>query len=261
MLTNAYVRQQTLTYNSSHNRISQAFNRASTTYTAHSKVQLQTCNTLIALLKPYLFHQQKIADFACGTGLSTKMLIDTYGHNQYYAIDFAEQSVLVAKNQLATLDVNFIIGNYNISHFANETLDLAFSNLGFNWSVNLVETFKMMFKQLKKGGMLAFSIPIDGNFKQLKKEFRNHCYKSEEILILLQDTGFLLNKFCIFTYDQLYKDALSALKSLKNTGTNVNLCNPVTSFIPITKLDKMFEDCKQISLTYKIGLFVATRHD
>jgi len=75
----------------------------------------------------------------------------------------------VAKNQLAALDVNFIIGNYNTSHFANETLDLAFSNLGFNWSVNLEETFKMMFKQLKRGGILAFSIPIDDNFKQLKK--------------------------------------------------------------------------------------------
>jgi len=261
MLTNAYIRQQTLSDNSSHNRISQAFNKASTTYTAHSQLQLQTCNTLITLLKPYLFHQQKIADFACGTGISTKKLIDTYGHNQYYAIDFAQQAVLVAKNQLAALDVNFIIGNYNTRHFANETLDLAFSNLGFNWSVNLEETFKMMFKQLKMGGVLAFSVPIDDNFKQLKKEFRNQCYKSEEILILLQNTGFLLNKFCIFTYDQLYKDALSALKSLKNTGTNVNLCNPVTSLIPVTKLDHMFEDDKQISLTYKIGLFVATRRD
>ncbi len=41
----------------------------------------------------------------------------------------------------------------------------------------------------------------------------------------------------------------------------MSICNPVTSFIPITKLDHMFEDGKQISLTYKIGLFVATRHD
>ena len=261
MLTNTCSNDQILLDHSSHYRILQAFNKAAATYTEHSQIQLQTCNSLIELLEPNLFHSQNIADFACGTGISTKNLIDAYGYNQYYAIDFAAQALLVAKNKLAEFNVNFIIGNYNTRQFPNKTLDLAFSNLGFNWSTNLAETFKMMFKQLKRGGILAFSVPIDGNFKQLKKEFRNHCYKSEEILILLQDTGFLLNKFCIFTYDQLYKDALSALKSLKNTGTNVNLCNPVTRFIPITKLDKMFEDCKQISLTYKIGLFVATRHD
>ncbi len=259
MLTNAYLNGKILSDNSSQYRIFQAFNKAATTYTAHSQVQLQACNALIELLAPNLFHEQKIADFACGTGTSTKKLIEAYGYNQYYAIDFAEQVLLVAKNELAEFNVNFIIGNYNTRHFPNEMLDLAFSNLGFHWSANLEETFKMMLKQLKQGGILAFSVPIDGNFKQLKKEFRNQFYRSEKILILLQGTGFLLNKFSVLTCDQLYENAFSALKSLKNTGTNVNLGNPITGLISPHKLNQMFKDSEQISLTYKIGLFVATK--
>jgi malonyl-CoA O-methyltransferase len=259
MLTNTCSNDQILLDNSSHYRIVQAFNKAAATYTEHSQIQLQTCNSLIELLEPNLFHFQNIADFACGTGISTKNLIDAYGYNQYYAIDFAAQALLVAKNKLAEFNVNFIIGNYNTRQFSNKTLDLAFSNLGFNWSTNLAETFKMMFKQLKRGGILAFSVPIDGNFKQLKKEFRNRFYRSEEILVLLQDSGFLLNKFHILTYDQLYENAFIALKSLKNTGTNVNLDNPITGLISFRKLNQMFENPEQISLTYKIGLFVATK--
>jgi len=259
MLTNTCSNDQILLDNSSHYRILQAFNKAAATYTEHSQIQLQTCNSLIELLAPNLFRSQNIADFACGTGISTKNLIEAYGYNQYYAIDFAAQALLVAKNKLAEFNVNFIIGNYNTNHFSNETLDLAFSNLGFNWSTSLEKTFKMMFKQLKRGGILAFSVPIDGNFKQLKKEFRNRCYRSEEILVLLQGSGFLLNKFHILTYDQLYENAFIALKSLKNTGTNVNLHNSITGLISIHKLNQMFEDSEQISLTYKIGLFVATK--
>jgi len=259
MLISTYVNRQMLTDNSGHNRIMQAFNKAATTYAEHSQVQLQTCNALIELLKPHSFHQKKIADFACGTGISTRKLIDTYGYNQYYAIDFAEQALLGAKSALNEFNVNFIIGNYNNRQFPNKTLDLAFSNLGFNWSTNLAETFKMMLKQLKKGGILAFSVPIDGNFRQLKKEFRNQCYKSEEILMLLQESGFILNKFHILTYDQLYENSFIALKSLKNTGTNVNLANPIIGLISIHKLNQMFENPEQISLTYKIGLFVATK--
>ena len=251
MLTNTCSKDQILLDNSSHYRILQAFNKAAATYTEHSQIQLQTCNSLIELLAPNLFHSQNIADFACGTGISTKNLIDAYGYNQYYAMDFAAQALLVAKDKLAEFNVNFIIGNYNTRQFPNKTLDLAFSNLGFNWSANLEETFKMMFKQLKRGGILAFSVPIDGNFKQLKKEFRNRFYRSEEILVLLQDSGFLLNKFHILTYDQLYENAFIALKSLKNTGTNVNLDNPITGLISFRKLNQMFENPEQISLLIK----------
>ena len=78
-------------------------------------------------------------------------------------------------------------------------------------------------------------------------------------MVLLQGSGFLLNKFHILTYDQLYENAFIALKSLKNTGTNVNLDNPITGLISSRKLNQMFENPEQISLTYKIGLFVATK--
>lgn len=260
MLKNTCTNSKTLTDNAFHKIILQSFNKAAATYTEHSQVQLQTCSALIELLGPNLFHDQNIVDFACGTGTSTKKLIDTYGRqNRYYAIDFAEQAVSVANSQLAAFSVNFIIGNYNTRYFLPGTLDLAFSNLGFNWSENLKETFKIMQKQLKQGGILAFSVPIDGNFKQLKKEFRNHFYRSEEILTLLQDSGFSLNKFHTLTYDMLYKNAFSALKSLKYTGTNANLYNPVKGLLSVRKLNQMFEDSEQILLTYKMGLFVATK--
>ena len=76
MLTNVHVSQQKLTDHSSHSRISQAFNKASTTYTAHSQVQLKTCNALIALLKPYLFHQQNL-NFYTFVGVAIYFLITT----------------------------------------------------------------------------------------------------------------------------------------------------------------------------------------
>src|SRR5689334_2480358 len=94
-----------------------AFNKASGTYTEYSTLQIAVCRALIKLLNPRLLHKKNIVDFACGTGTSTKMLIDSDKSGKYYAIDFADKALTIAQNSLSGLNVTFLLGDYNDQHF------------------------------------------------------------------------------------------------------------------------------------------------
>ena len=111
-----------------------------------------------------------IADFACGTGISTKAVVDSFPYQNLYAIVFCEKLLMQTKSKLKESNVKFILADFETNVFFWNPLDLIFCNMGFQWALDLKKTFLRLFSQLKVFGVLAFSVPLLGTFCELRND-------------------------------------------------------------------------------------------
>src|SRR3990167_9320524 len=146
--------------------IMKSFNRAAVTYDEHCIIQSKVCERLMHYLKILTVNTDIIADFACGTGVSTQCLIRNFSYQKLYGIDLADKLLHRARNKILwdsgyDSREKFILCDFDDFIFMPNALDLAFSNMGFQWSVNLGRTLSTIRLQLKDDAILAFSMPID----------------------------------------------------------------------------------------------------
>ncbi|MCF6808117.1 methyltransferase domain-containing protein [Thiotrichales bacterium 19S9-12] len=242
------------------NRVKQSFNRAAKSYHTANWIQKNTLDVLIKNLLKLNIKPDYAADFACGCGISTSVLLKNLFPKKLYAIDIADQSLAIAQSKLDAPLIHWIERSYNDCIFPKCFLDLAFSNMGFQWSQDLNQTFHMMYQQLNYQGILAFSIPLVGTLEQLKSS-ENYGFQSKETVISL----LLSNHFEMLSYDELnqsktYDNALSALKSIKSVGANITKENKNNGLNTINHIKNFFKQSGDYTLNYRIGLFIAKKY-
>lgn len=239
--------------------IKKSFNRAAETYLLNSSFQELICKRLIKLLhKETLLKNEIIADFACGVGQSTKKLYTAIMPKKCYGIDVADKLLLKARKNLENYNVQFIEDSFDHKIFEEKTLDLAFSNMGFQWSYNLEHSFSIIRNQLKKNALFAFSMPISGTFQEIKPKYRNDFYKATEIVQSLKEAGFEVVQQCLLSDHQSYNSPYEALQSIKKIGANVRKDTRLSSNNSKTiQINNVFSDKEKTTLTQNIGLFVA----
>src|SRR3989338_7278623 len=140
-------------------KIKYNFNKACKTYDNHCDVQNKICEKTIQLLLNHKNYFEITGDFACGSGESTKQLINYIQYKKCYGIDFSENLLNNAKNKLSGIE--FILSDFDDIIFEDESLDLIFSNMGLQWSIDLQKTFSVLTRYLKKDGLIVFSLPIN----------------------------------------------------------------------------------------------------
>ncbi|MCF6767097.1 methyltransferase domain-containing protein [Thiotrichales bacterium 19S11-10] len=241
-------------------RVKQSFNRAAKSYHTANWIQENTLNALIKYLLKLNIKSDYVADFACGCGISTSVLLKNLSPKKLYAIDISDQSLAVAKSVLDSDLIQWIEGNYNDYILPKSSLNLAFSNMGFQWSQDLNQTLYMMYQQLDYQGILAFSIPLVGTLEQLKSS-ESYDFQSKETVISL----LLSNHFEMLSYDELnqsktYDNALSALKSIKSVGANITKENKNKGLNTINHIKNFFKQSGDYTLNYRIGLFIAKKY-
>jgi malonyl-CoA O-methyltransferase len=208
-------------------RIQKSFNKAATSYDQHSQAQSVAAKKLLSMVLAHAPVYRCVADIACGTGFSTKLLMQKIDYATLYALDFSSDILNTAQQNCAPCDVEFCMGDYDDFQFARP-LNLIFCNMGLQWSLDLSSTLAHLKSQLAPGGIMAFSLPLAGTFSALPEAVRNRFKTVAELEAILssltmESVDSEMHHDC---YD--YPDWLNALQSIKALGANT-LLNPPSS--------------------------------
>lgn len=233
--------------------IAASFNKAASTYHEYANVQEAAGRLLINTLISHRRHFLLAADAGCGTGHITNTLYNKITCQKLYAIDYAKEMLHQAKQFPHIMPIHL---DFNRFHELNISFDLIFSNMALHWSSDLKQTMMTLHQSLNQNGILAFTIPLDGTFREISGHCAIHTFKiNEEINNLLNDTAFTILHCSNHTFTDTFPDTLSALRSLKHTGT---------TFVP-TRTRKslsgksLLTTLKTNYLTYEIGIFIARK--
>lgn len=236
--------------------IQRSFNKAFKTYDNYGYMSVKICKELLSQLKKLEFNYQIIADFACGTGISTQEISSSFLFNNLYAIDFCNNLLSEAKKKVKNSNILFILGDFDDCLFFERSLQLIFCNMGLQWSLDLRNTFKVFSYQLVHSGIMAFSIPLAGTFNELDENSRNQFYQPGIINNLLATSGFSILSYQEKIFIDEFNTIQEAIRSIKYIGANCLFQRQKSdlSTRPIFK----FSFTKKIGvyLTYRIGFFV-----
>jgi ubiquinone/menaquinone biosynthesis C-methylase UbiE len=202
-----------------------------------------------------------IVDLACGTGESTKQLVQTINYKKCYAIDLAQNLLSIAKNKLNSFEnIKFFLGDIDRKIFKSSYINLIFCNMGLQWSENLCNAINLLCHYLDKNGVFIFSMPISGNFPQINSSFKPTLPHHKTILKILLKNHFALVEYKLYTYYTEFKSQFDALKSLKSVGANYNKSSERSlQGLSKIKLENIFVSPENAQLTYKIGIYLAAR--
>lgn len=237
--------------------IKQKFNRCYKTYDKHCSVQNKICEHTIQLLTKYISHANHIADIGCGTGESTQQLINTFSSAQYYCIDIAENLLNIAKSKLSG-NVHFLVSDFDLPTYKDDSFDLIFSNMAFQWSFNLLQNLKNFYSYLVKDGAIIFSMPINNNFPELKPHCKLKNLPHAKIVNMLYESKFELIEHMHYVMTEAFPSQTNAIRSLKNVGANYN--NSFTTHsLSKNSIKNVFVNQNVSQLTYIIGIYLAIK--
>lgn len=244
-------------------RIQSSFNKAFKTYDQHCSAQKIACEHAMSLLLDLGNAYSCCADMACGTGLSTQFLVENLDFKTLYAVDFSERLVQVARQKMNDRRVTYLISDFDTPVFAKNQMDLIFSNMGLQWSGNLLKTFLLFHSYLKSKGFFVFSVPLIETFNELKRTCRNPFLDLETYKAVLKESNYHLVS-CRETRIRFdFPSSLAALKSIKAVGANVLLSEPRpdSRYLSKSALNNYFNCKDNYHLSYHIGVFVAQRKE
>ena len=97
----------------------------------------------------------EILEPGCGTGLYTRMLLETFRGASVFGVDVSEAMVRVAKRGIDDPRARFSVAD--AEEIATGSYDLVTSNAVFQWFLSLRRTLARMASLLQGGGLLTFS--------------------------------------------------------------------------------------------------------
>ena len=238
-------------------RIQRSFNKAFKTYDDYGYIPVKICKELLSQLKKLEFNYEIIADFACGTGISTQEINLAFSYKSLYAIDFCNNLLNEAKKKFRNSSIMFILADFDNFLFFENSLHLIFCNMGLQWSLDLKNTFKVLFYQLVHSGIIAFSIPLTGTFDELNKRSRNQFHQPDFITNLLAANGFLILSYKETTFTDEFKTIQEAIRSIKYIGANCLVRRQKADLSARPILQSSVN--KVVKLTYRIGFFICKK--
>lgn len=183
------------------------FNKAAINYNSHCHLQLQTGEKLISLIDS----ANNVIDLGCGAGSVTVKL----KYKKLYCLDISEEMLEQTKLKIKNNEVTYLEQSFD--NFSGLCLDLAFANMSLQWSENLMSTINNIKDNLKVGGVLAFSIPIEGTFLDLNVS-KLSFYSLNEVRELLLDWKIIHISSQEINYP--FPSLIDSLKSIKAVGAN-----------------------------------------
>ncbi len=238
-------------------KIRRHFDKADKTYDDYCLVQNDACICLLEMLKSYAGQFEVIADFACGTGESTLKLIETICYQRCYAVDFSANLLRIARKKLPD-SVSFILSDFDISVFKRSSLDLVFCNMGLQWSADFQKTLALFRSYLRPQGYLVFSMPVYGNFPEMKNEFKYPLPAYDQVIQFLKNSHFKVLQSCVYQQAELFESYSEALNSLQKIGSNISL---VDKGLKKMKEQDFFVDKMGVLpiLTYRIAIYICQK--
>jgi malonyl-CoA O-methyltransferase len=140
-----------------------SFSKAASQYDANARIQQHIGYELIARLPD--FKVKTAVDLGSGTGYFLPVLTQRYPKADWIALDVAAGMLCLSQAQHA--NVAHVMADVESLPIAEASIDLAFSNLSFQWTADIASTLQQVFAILRPGGHCVLSTLVDGSLIEL----------------------------------------------------------------------------------------------
>lgn len=226
-----------------------SFNKYNSSYDLYNSVQIKAAEYLGRMLQ--VGFSPLLLDLGAGNGSAAKVILEKHSYNNCISVDIAEQS-------LENIGKRFMPVCADIDNLPIDSgiVDLVISNMSLQWLQDIEKSFAEIYRVIRPGGEIAFSIPVKGSFEAVKRfcpDSFNELYSTPDIIKILGKYKLDIVKQDTEDYSIKFLDLLSALKSIRNIGAGVRLSKNNVSFMraKLLKADSFFGN-NLVPLDYKI---------
>jgi len=244
-------------------QIKKNFEKAAKTYNQYGILQHEVGRRLIDRLEIIKINPKNILDLGSGTGYTSKKLIEKFPEANYFLTDLAFNMLDVSRQELADNNIFHINSDMETLPIAENSMDLIFANLSFQWSFNLEKTIKECYKILKPNGLLIFTTLGIDTLWELRNSWHkvnNSFHHTNQFLDMhnlgdgLMKSNFaspiLETKNITLTYSKL----IDVMQDLKKIGANtiINSENQKKSLLGKTEFKKLEEEYNKHKINHKL---------
>ncbi|MFW6279707.1 MAG: methyltransferase domain-containing protein [Planctomycetota bacterium] len=136
-------------------------------YDRHADVQRQSAGELLQLTLP--FEPERIVEPGCGTGIYTRLLLDTFPRAELRGLDIHPEMLHIAR---AKFGGEATFRHIDAEEYDEAPVDLISSNATFQWFHDLPGTIRRYAELLRPGGRLTFSFYGPETYRELDAALR-----------------------------------------------------------------------------------------
>jgi malonyl-CoA O-methyltransferase len=135
--------------------VAQSFGRAAGSYDQVAALQRNSASTLLSVLPQN--NDLNVLDIGCGSGLVTETLARQLPDAAVFAIDLSEEMVRYSRKTYPEKQIEWLCADAENLPFADQSMDMIFSNLVIQWCENPAALFSEMMRVLKPGGEICIA--------------------------------------------------------------------------------------------------------
>jgi len=198
-------------------------------YNANANIQKEVakklCNFFIENSDFKNCDEIKILDLGSGTSFVANYILQNLNNCQIFELDLSLK--MLNHCQKNREKIVKICGDIENLPFAESSFDAIISSFSLQWIEDYENLFNNLYKILKPKGILAFSIPDNQSFKELKNTpfLINKMPSSKRISNILQQNRFVKKLLINEKIYEKFSNMIEALKSFKKIGVNYYLSN------------------------------------
>ncbi len=193
------------------------FNKNLFKYNSNANIQKNIAKELIELLCLNIGYKfNNIFEIGCGSGFLTEKIFDKLKYKKLILNDIVKNSKYYVKN----FSNNFIFGDIEKIKIPIN-LDLIISSSVFQWLKNFEAFIEKVYTGLNKNGILAFSMFVGDNFKEINNLGDFLQYIDNKYILKLLEKNFDILLFEDKKTILNFSNPIEILRHIKNTGVNV----------------------------------------
>lgn len=209
--------------------LKRSFDRAAADYDAHTPLQSTVRAHLLEKLDMVKLEPAAILDAGCGTGRALKPLAQRFRKARLHALDIAPGMLREAKrNKPWFRRLQAVEGDLAAMPLADDSIELAFSNLALQWVNDLDTALREFRRVLRGGGVLVFSTFGPDTLKELRAAFSevdgfNHVNRFldlHDVGDALVRAGFTEVVMDVEHFTLTYDNATGLMRDLKRIGAH-----------------------------------------
>lgn len=205
--------------------IANAFGRAAQHYDKSAAFQRQVGQQLLSLIPPIspITPVPRVIDLGCGTGYFSAEM-----HQQGFAVTAADLSVamLLQAQQRCGQDCQYLQTDAENIVMADNSYDIAFSNLALQWCDDLSVPFRELRRVVRPEGAIFFTTLVDGSLDELKQAWSKidtkqhvNTFKSQHVIAAeIVQSGLVIEALECKSITVYYPTAMRLMKDLKGIG-------------------------------------------
>ena len=152
--------------------VAHSFSDAAATYDSVTELQKKVAGIVMDKVNRYATLCDNALDLGCGTGLHTAELSQVFPGARIWGVDLAPGMLEYASKRLGTdSKVELVCGDAENLPFEKESMDFVFSNFSLQWCLDLKRVFLEVYRVLKPGGWIFFSLPGERTLWELKESW------------------------------------------------------------------------------------------